>query len=145
LKVVIDPEKGIKTNTGKPWASNSVSFLLHNPMYKGDMVYGKGTDNEILSKNQLPDLVIVNKAKWQRFKDLRNRKSRNPENTKIQGLQSVIRNSKSSLILVGMIRCGHCGNPLTTTWNVKKYTRVGGSEVVKRTAKYRCSGTPYRR
>jgi site-specific DNA recombinase len=131
-------EKDIKTNTGKPWASNSVSFVLRNPMYKGYMVYGKGTDKEIISKEQLPDLIIIDEAKWQRVQDFR--ESRNPENTKKYGVTSVIRNTKGSLILVGMIQCGHCGNPLTSTPNTKKYVRKDGTEFVKTSIKYRCSG-----
>lgn len=39
-----------------------------------------------------------------------------------------------------MSRCGHCGNLLTTTPNTKKYVRKDGTEVVKTSVKYRCSG-----
>ncbi|WP_412729487.1 zinc ribbon domain-containing protein [Geobacillus stearothermophilus] len=41
---------------------------------------------------------------------------------------------------MGLVRCGHCGNPLCTTYNKKKYVRKDGTEYVKREAKYRCSG-----
>lgn len=68
------------------------------------------------------------------------REKRNPENTKKHGIECVVRNTKGSLLLVGMARCGHCGNPLTTICNTKKYILKDGTEKVKREAKYRCSG-----
>lgn len=68
------------------------------------------------------------------------REKRNPHNTKKQGIECVLRNTKGSLLWVGMARCGHCGNPLTITWNTKKYPRNDGTVGVKREAKYRCSG-----
>ncbi|WP_162616222.1 zinc ribbon domain-containing protein [Paenibacillus lutimineralis] len=48
--------------------------------------------------------------------------------------------SKSPLLLVGMINCGYCGSPLTTTYNSKKYELKSGEIQKWRQAKYRCSG-----
>lgn len=115
-------EKGIKTKKGKAWASNSVSVVLCNPMYKGYTVYARGTDKEVFSKKQNIELVIIDEAKWARVQAIREK--RNPHNTKKQGIECVLRNTKGSLLLVGMARCGHCGNPLTTTWNTKKVSPV---------------------
>ncbi|WP_187274376.1 recombinase family protein [Paenibacillus sp. N3.4] len=38
---------------GKPWASNSVSFVLRNPMYKGYMVYDISETDKVLSHSSL--------------------------------------------------------------------------------------------
>lgn len=131
-------EKGIKTNKGKVWASISTSVVLRNPMYIEYTIYGRGTDKEVVSRKRNTELVIIDEAKWARVQAIREK--RNPENTKKKGIECVLRNTKGSLLLVGMARCGHCGNPLTTTWSTKKYTRKDGTEIVKREAKYRCSG-----
>lgn len=131
-------ERGYKTNRGKPWASNSVSVVLRNPMYKGYITYGKGTANEMMSNKSNPELVIIDEAKWERVQAIR--VSRNPENIKNEIRENVVRNTKGSLFLIGLIHCGTCGNPLTTTWNKKKYTHKDGTEVEYRSAKYRCSG-----
>lgn len=131
-------EKGIKTKKGKPWASNSVNVLLRNPIYKGYMVYARGTDKEVISNQQIPELMIVDEAKWERVQAIR--ESRNPENTKNKQAQNIIQSTKSSLLLIGMVRCGHCENALTTTWNTKKYTMKNGTIKYYRKPKYRCSG-----
>ncbi|MFI8711983.1 recombinase family protein [Brevibacillus brevis] len=131
-------EKGVKTKKGKSWASNSVNVLLRNPIYKGYMVYARGSEKEVMSNEQILELTIVDEAKWERVQAIR--ASRNPENTKNKAALNVIQTTKSSLLLIGMIRCGHCGNALTTTWNRKRYKMKDGTEKIYRTAKYRCSG-----
>lgn len=95
-------------------------------------------DDQILSKEPLPHLVIVNEDVWNRVQDLR--KGRNPQNTVKEDVHRSIRSTKGSLLFIGMIRCGHCGNPLTTTWNKKRYKRKDGTKKEVRSAKYRCSG-----
>ncbi|MGV2963906.1 recombinase zinc beta ribbon domain-containing protein [Paenibacillus sp. AGC30] len=44
------------------------------------------------------------------------------------------------MLLIGLVRCGHCGYTLSSTPNTKKYKLKDGTEVKKRTLKYRCSG-----
>jgi site-specific DNA recombinase len=136
-------EKNVLTNTGRSWSSSSVNVLLRNPMYKGYMVYARGTEKEIFSKEQIQELIIIDEAKWERVQALREKRS--PGNTKIEEGQSIIRATKGSLILVGLIKCGHCGSPLTTTWNKKSYVLKDGTKNVYRSAKYRCSGKAHQK
>lgn len=131
-------EKGLRTNRGKPWSSPSVSALLRNPMYKGYMAYGRGTGKEVFSKEPNPELIIIDAAKWDRVQALR--KGRNPENTNDPNVPKVLLSTKSTLLLIGMSRCGHCGHALGPTWNQKKWKRKDGSEGKNKSPKYRCSG-----
>lgn len=136
-------EKGIHTNTGNVWSSSSVNVLLRNPLYKGYMTYARGTKKEVFSKEQIQELIIIDEEKWDRVQIIREK--RNPQNTKVDGNINIIRTTKSSLLLVGLIKCGHCGSPLTTTWNKKPYTLKDGTKKVYRSAKYRCSGKAHQK
>lgn len=129
---------GIRTNTGTTWSSSSVNVVLRNPWYKGVLVYARGTEKEVKSEKVIPELIIVDEEKWERVQAIRERRS--PENTKNSNVMNVVRSTKGSLLLIGMIRCGHCGFPLTTTWNKKPYIMKDGTKKEFRSAKYRCSG-----
>ncbi|RAV06622.1 recombinase family protein [Paenibacillus sp. YN15] len=132
-------EKKIKTKRGGAWASNMVSHMLNNPMYKGYYVYARGTDKEVMSKVQIPELVIINEDQWARVQKIR--EERSPENTKKNDGVIIVRSTKGSLLFVGMIRCGTCGNPLTATPNHKTYiSKKTGKKTGYRSMKYRCSG-----
>ncbi len=131
-------QKGIKTGKGNTWSSSVINSMIKNPLYKGYFAYAKRTDREVLSKERQVELAIVDEATWQRAQEIR--AERSPANTLKDGQECVIRSTKSSLLLIGMARCGHCGNALTTTWNKKMYVRSDGTTRYSRYAKYRCSG-----
>ena len=136
-------EKGIKTNTGKNWSSSAINVLLRNPLYKGYMVYARGTEKEVFSKKQIEELVIIDEAKWNRVQTIREK--RNPDNIVDKENPCIIKTTKGKLLLVGMTRCGYCGSPLTTTYHKKSYTRKDGTKRATRSAKYRCSGKAHQK
>lgn len=167
LKVVIDPEEAavvkqvfeladqegygqlrlakflngmrIKTKRGGTWASAMVNKMLSNPMYKGYYVYAQGTEKEVLSKEQISELVIVDEDQWGRVKKMR--EERSPKKTKKNGRKLIMRSTKGSLLFVGMIECGTCGSPLTATPNKKiVVSKKTGEEKAYKSWKYRCSG-----
>ncbi|OPG98914.1 hypothetical protein B2I21_08440 [Chryseobacterium mucoviscidosis] len=82
-------------------------------------------------------LVTVPGLMWDRVQEIRT--SRNQENTNKPEIEKILI-TKSPLLFVGMIKCGYCGSPLTTTYNSKKYQLKDGTEQKWRRAKYRCSG-----
>lgn len=131
-------EKKIPSRTGKRWTSAAVGAVLRNPMYKGYMVYARNTDKEVFSKKPNPELVIIDEAKWERVRLFCN--GRSPEKVKKEKQNLVIKSTKSSLLLVGLVRCGHCGKPLTTTYNRKYYMKKDGTKKEYKLPKYRCSG-----
>lgn len=126
-------ERGILTTKGKRWSASSVGVLLRNPMYKGYLVYARGTDQEVKSKQLIQDLLIIDEDKWERVQSIRTKRKKDKEESPF-----VIRTTKGELLFVGMIRCGHCGGTLTTTYNTKRYTRKDGTKKVNTSAKYRC-------
>ena len=129
---------GNTSKTGKKWSSAAVNNVLRNSMYKGYMIYAKGTGKEVTSKEKLEELVIIDEGKWDKVQMIREK--RNPENVKNRGEESIITTTKSALLLVGLVRCGHCGSPMTTTNNTKRYLRKDGVVNISHENKYRCSG-----
>lgn len=136
-------EQGHLTNKGRPWSSSVINAMIKHSLYKGYYVYAKGTEKEVISEERKVDLAIVDEATWNRAQEIRAK--RNPTNTKNGDQECVIRSTKSSLLLIGLARCGHCGNALTTTWNKKIYDRSDGTRQYSRYAKYRCSGKALRK
>ena len=102
------------------------------------MSYARGKENEVRSSVVNPDLIIISKEKWNRVQTIR--AGRNPEQRKKLGDEVVAMNTKGDMLLIGLVRCGHCGYTLSSTPNTKKYKRKSGTEVKKRTLKYHCSG-----
>ncbi len=148
-KYLNSEEVNIPTSTGGKWSAAAVNFMLRNPLYKGMPAYGKkrkddtglmrtaAKDNWVEPTEIIPHLVTVPSAMWDRVQEIR--VSRNQENTNNPDIDKILVSS-SPLLLVGMIKCGYCGSPLTTTYNSKKYMLKDGTEQKWRQAKYRCTG-----
>jgi len=152
-------EKGILSRTGKQWSLGVANYILRNPIYKGYMVYGKSSKQEtgtakkmdpadwILSDERIEELSIVKEEVWDKVQQIR--KSRTPnmvskkdsiDNYDMVKSHTVSGTTKSPLLFVGRITCGHCGSPLTTTYNYKTWTNKDGTVKKKLRVKYRCSG-----
>lgn len=138
----------VPTRTKSNWSTATLNTMLRNPIYKGYMAYGKRSakSGSSLMQNRnewvLPDhsdeeLVIIKEEIWDKVQDIRT--SRNPENVKRDGVE-LINPTKSPLMFVGLVRCGHCGGSITTTYNYKSWTLADGSVQKKRLPQYRCSG-----
>ncbi len=142
----------VPSATGGNWTAGVINFILRNPLYKGFPAIGKrksemgvfnmqDPEEWILPKKQIPELVIIEADRWDRIQLLR--KSRAPKKDGgDEGQEGITPSklSKSPLLLIGMIWCGHCGAPLTTTYNRKTYTLKTGEQRVWTSPKYRCSG-----
>lgn len=70
------------------------------------MTYARGTDKEVRSSTANPDLIIIPEDKWNRVQQFRG--GRNPEKTKKQGVEVMVKNTKGEMLLIGLVRCGHC-------------------------------------
>ncbi|HEY0827573.1 MAG TPA: recombinase family protein [Bacilli bacterium] len=138
----------VPTGTGGTWTIGVVNYSLRNPIYKGYMAYAKrknddgifsvqSKDKWILSREVIQELAIIDEEIWEKVQEIRS--SRNPDKMKKEGVHRY-NISKSPLIFVGLVRCGHCGSPLTTTYCNKDYKLKDGTRKKKVSVKYRCSG-----
>lgn len=134
----------IPAKNGGKWNTGSVNYILRNPIYKGYISYGKNRldgdsvkrtkkEDWILSEKPIEELIIIPEEQWDMVQNIRAKRDNNKG-------KNTIPNTKSPLLLTGYAYCGHCGSPLTTTYNYRKWTNVDGTERVKIIAKYRCSG-----
>lgn len=141
-------ERGITTSTGSKWNTGSINFILRNPVYKGYPTYGKRKSKEgvfitkskedwVSPEKQVEELVIINEEYFDSVQVIRT--TRSPENVKNEDYIRM-NTTKSPLLFVGIIKCGHCGSPLTTTYCQKTYKVADGTVKKWKKAKYRCSG-----
>lgn len=141
-------EQGITTAAGSKWNAGSINFILRNPIYKGYPAYGKRTSKEgvfetktrqkwILPDVQQKHLVIVDEPDFDHVQAIRSARS-------VQAVKKADYNcvnlTTHPLLFVGLIRCGFCDSPLTTTYNSKTYRLKSGETRKWRRAVYRCSG-----
>ncbi|MDR9856417.1 recombinase family protein [Paenibacillus sp. VCA1] len=141
-------EKGITTATGSKWNTGSINFILRNPVYKGYPTYGKRKSDEgifttrdrsewVAPKKQITSLVIIEEDYFDAVQSIRSKRS--PKSVKNDEYIRM-NTTKSPLLLVGIIKCGHCGSPMTTTYSQKTYKVADGTVKKWKKAKYRCSG-----
>ncbi|MFK7695174.1 recombinase family protein [Paenibacillus sp. HJGM_3] len=144
----IERKPTVMSSTGGEWTTGVINFILRNPIYKGYSTYGKRTsdfgvfnmqpkDKWVLSQQANDELIIVDESVWNAVQTIRS--SRTPDKSKNDSYERVTI-TKSPLLFTGIARCGHCGSPLTTTYNSKKYALADGTIQKWKSAKYRCSG-----
>lgn len=125
-------EKGIRSRTNKEWSGKTINTMLANPIYNGYLVYGD------TRSQQIPKLMIVDNQTWESVRVIKQAKRPTPIDP--DNSQGIVVNSSSPLLLTGIIKCGHCGSAITTTYNTKTWTNKDGTIKKYKAAKYRCSG-----
>lgn len=137
-------EKNIPSPSGGQWSRASLQHILTNPIYKGYLVYGK-RDNDgrnqpkdkwILSQEPIDELIIIEEYIWDKVQQIRDNK--NPKKRKDKDVNII--GTSSPLLLIGFIRCGHCGSIISTTYNYCRWTRKSGEKCVTIQPIYRCNG-----
>lgn len=137
-------EKNIPSPSGNQWSRASLQHVLTNPIYKGYLVYGKRNNNGrnqskdkwILSQEPIDELIIIEEYIWEKVQQIRNDK--NPKNRKDKDVNII--GTSSPLLLIGFIRCGHCGSIISTTYNYCRWTKKNGEKCVTIQSIYRCNG-----
>lgn len=146
---------GIPSQKSKTWRSTVVNKILSNPIYIGYMAFNKThnynnkhlrslKDQWILPNKPNTELVIIDEERWNEVQTLRAKRDprllRDSSATYEVDYTYEYTGSKSPLLFVKMIRCGHCGHPLTTTYKIDKRTLKSGTIKITKKAQYRCSG-----
>ena len=147
-------ENGIKPRKGEKWALSVTNYMLRNPIYKGYITYGKTSfkgnksgrqspADWILSEKPNEALIIVPESIWNKVQLVRN--MRMPERYKAENMDysSYPLQTKSPLLFIGFIKCGHCGAALSTGYSKKSWTRKDGTANSITQPVYRCSGKAY--
>ncbi len=124
------------------WAPSAVREILHRPLYRGEIVYGRlqkivrgGTkrrrqreEKEVI-RIDAPDLRIITPQVWAQVEaKLTSHQNRG---------RAVFRDTESKYLLTGMARCAHCGGPMQIVgqdYNRKKGRFYGCSYYKKRGA-----------
>jgi site-specific DNA recombinase len=88
------------------WRHTTLQGIIHNPIYRGEFVYGKKREQPI--RVPLPELAIVSAAVWKeaQFRLQENRKSTDDGH---------------AYLLSGRLRCGLCGHQYTGVTHRDKY------------------------
>jgi site-specific DNA recombinase len=137
-------ENNIPSPTNQKWSRASLQHLLTNPIYKGYMTFGRrdnnGNNNSkdkwILSEKPIPELIIIEEDIWEKVQQIRSNKS--IQNRKLEGYKQI--GTSSPLLLIGMIKCGHCNSIISTTYNYSRWTTIDGEKKVAKKPIYRCNG-----
>lgn len=140
-------DKKVKPRRGKNWSTSTVGTILANPIYMGYPAYNKKTTQNsnskrklpfeewILSKNKIEDYAIVSEEMWYKSKKIRDsRNSKGNNSTYNKPLQT-----KSKLLLIGLLKCGECGYAYMTSECNKK---LKDGTVVKHRY-YKCSSSRF--
>lgn len=136
---------------GNSWGEAVINYMLRNPIYKGYMTYGKTTykaetqgrvkpEEWILSEKPVEELIIIPEEIWNKVQKIR--ASRTPDCYRAENLDhdSYPLQTKSPLMFVGFIKCGHCGYALNTAYHKCNWTTKNGPKKDKMKPVYRCSG-----
>ncbi|GAB6066057.1 recombinase family protein [Aquifex pyrophilus] len=106
-------ERGIKPRRARTWSTSTLSGILRNPIYKGQIVWGrrKRIEDEkiVVIQNPkepvvlpAPHLAIVPEEIWERA-------NKRLEENKYKGRHKKVKHTHP---LAGIVICGHCGKPL---------------------------------
>jgi DNA invertase Pin-like site-specific DNA recombinase len=131
-------EQNIPTRKGANWGLTVVNYMLRNPIYKGYPTYGKTTAKSgsnkrnnpadwLISEVKIDELAIIDEAIWDKAQIIRT--ARTPEKFKTENIDYTIPlQTKSPLLLTGLITCGHCGSTLSTYTSVSKWNTKDGPQ-----------------
>jgi len=161
----LNEDRQLRTRKGNKWNTSTVRNILKNPIYKGYMSYGKTRMKEverpkgeevtkeafldvekrqravpseqwILAEEANPDYVVVSEERWQLAQEiLARRYKRYTDN--MRPIED--RTWKSSLLLVGLLKCGYCHGTISPAVSSQKVHRVDGSISRSYTEFYKCN------
>lgn len=127
-------EQGLKPQRGKLWRHKQVMYLLRNPVYRGDTVYGK---HKWRGKTLVPGETItvpatheplISPEEWDELQRVLNQRTTLPPRT-----------AGSPYPLSGLARCSKCGRTM-------RFTRAHKSTTTKKHTyhQYYCNGITHK-
>jgi site-specific DNA recombinase len=142
---------GIPSRRNCQWSLCCVNFMLRNPIYKGFFTYGKTTSKGrkqsrtnpkewLLSDKRNDELAIVSEQMWNKVQLLRKMRTPDKYRGEITAYRNCPPNTKSVLLLTGIIRCGFCGSKMSTGYSISKWVTKDGSLHSRSKSVYKCIG-----
>lgn len=100
--------RGILTSTGAQWTGRPLTYVLTNPIYIGQLRWGKNRDNVItaIGKHQ----PIIDTELWEAVQNEYKRRE-----------EIAPRFATGTYPFSGLLICGHCGTPMTIQQGQKQY------------------------
>jgi site-specific DNA recombinase len=109
---------GIKTRKGDLWSKTTIHRILTNPLYVGDITYGKRrTDLTGKLVKQDENLVTIVEGE---HKAIISTEDFNKAKESLSTKKGKRNKSKRIYMLAGILKCGHCGKALTGHTFTKK-------------------------
>lgn len=148
-------KEGIHAITSDKWKSGTIANILKNPIYMGYYAINRRSNHGgftrldrrewIYSEEQITQLVIIQRAMWERAQEIREARKNKINASKERSFAQyeeqyhVPLNTKGKLALIGLICCGYCGKTLKNGsycnhWTVKST----GEEKVSFAGRYTC-------
>lgn len=93
-------ERGYRSKNGSLWSTYTISYLLKNPIYCGDLHWNVGTDKYFTVENVVEP--IIERAVFEVTQQIMNARSKMHP-----------RQATSDFIFSGRLRCARCGSPLS--------------------------------
>lgn len=145
-------EENIPAKKGGQWGLAVVNYILRNPIYKGQVSYSKSQYKGQLGRRNPADWLvsdvvndnwkIIEKSDWDKAQEIRT--ARTPKMYQAENINydeyRYPSQTKSKLLLTGMIHCGSCGATLCTGKSSSDW--ITENDVKHRTTKtvYKCAG-----
>ena len=117
---------GCKTHNGTKFQCNTIIRILKNRVYIG---YLSNAENA----PRLKELQIIDDHTFERVQKILEQRAVTNDVRR-----EVARNTKTKLLLSGIMYCGHCGGALSTMNHNEKHTRKDGTVVTKSEPRYVC-------
>ena len=121
-------DQGYKTRRNKSFTRYSIESILTNPIYTGQLVYGRKSEEPIRLKVCNP--IITDELFSAVNKKLKTRK-----------IGPIAKTKESHYILTGVLFCGECGGYLRGHKSKNDFINKKGVHVYREYRSYRCQGT----
>lgn len=147
-------KEGIPAPTLPQWKGGTVASILKNPIYMGyyainrrKTIYTKkklDRKDWTLSKEQIPELVIVSEQDWERAQLIRESRKNRIEASKQKSIEAFEEqyntpfSTSGKLALIGLCQCGYCGKRLKNGSYLNRWTTKDGEEKVNYAGRYSC-------
>jgi site-specific DNA recombinase len=140
---------GHRLRNGKPWSDGDVRRVIRNPIVAGRPAYGRthkrpdthrqarrpsGSDGVVLAPTPIPEWQIVSWETWVAANQKMDSFNRGAPDGSVRYSKAF----SGPLLLTGLLRCGHCGGPITGGYSMPKHRKQDGTVVQYRYPRYVC-------